>query len=181
MKNIRTYNRSESKRSLVCRDGVTLIELMVAAAMSVIVMFGVAIMFYNGQKGWNNMYGRMYSDVVTNSYTAKKMFDSVVRKASINGFVLDEAAPSLEVHYYNDPNSSVADRYGKFYCQEKHLYFEYGILKLKEKEKVGTVPMCGNVSDCVFKENGRSMQMILTLDNGSQKNTTVTSAVMHNQ
>jgi hypothetical protein len=169
MKNIMTNKRS----------GVTLIELMVAAAMSVIVMFGVAVMFYNGQKGWNNMYGRIYSDVVTNSYTAKKMFDTVVRKASIDGYVIDEAAPSLEVHYYNDPNSPVVDRYGIFYREENNLYFDYGILN--PREKLGTVTMCGNVSDCAFQQMGRSMQMVLTLDNGSQKITTVTSAVMHNQ
>ena len=40
--------------------------------------------------------------------------------------------------------------------------------------------LCNNVSDCIFTSSGRSIQMILTLDDQTHTLTTTSSAFMHN-
>lgn len=160
------------------RSGITVIELMTAAIIAVIVIFGIGIVLSDSHRGWNAMYNRIYSDVVTDSHVARRIFDAVVRKSSSEGFLLDNNGNWVEVYYYADPNSPVVDRYARFFCIDDTLNVEYGRLDPKETLSVETV--CEDVSSCKFKGTGRSIQMLLTLDNGSQSITTVTSAVMHN-
>ncbi len=160
------------------RKGLTLVELMVATMLGGIVMFGVAIILVDNQRGWNAMYNRTYSDVVTDGHIARRTFDRVIRKASSDNIALDDLGLWVEVRYYQDANSIVVDRYARFYEADGELNIEYGSLNPKETLTVQTV--CENVSDCAFRASGRSAQMILTLDNGAQTNTIVSSAVMHN-
>jgi len=158
--------------------GLTLIELMTAAAIIPIMGFGIAIVLADSQRGWNAMYNRIYSHVVTDSHVARRMFDAVIRKSSSQSYVLDGGGTSVETYYYSDPNVPFLDGYACFFVAGNHLYVEYGQLNPKQTTNIETI--CGNVASCVFRANGRSVQMFLTLDNGSQRITTVTSAVMHN-
>jgi hypothetical protein len=169
-----------SKKELTVQPGFTIVELMITVMLAAIVMFGVGVMVVDSQRGWHRMYNRIYSDVVTNSYVARKTFDSVIRKASSETFLLDAAGNWLEVCYYADANSTVVDRYARFsYDGVDQLNIEYGIVEPRQTLTIRTV--CENVSSCVFKAAGCSGQMMLTLDNGSQTATVVSSAIMHNQ
>lgn len=161
------------------RRGFTLVEMMVASAMAVIVVLGLAMSLSDGQRGWNNMYNRVYSDVVTGSHIAARTFDRIVRKASTEQLLIDGDGQWVEVYYYADPNSGSVDRYAHFYqTDDKNLCVEYG--ERDPRETLGTVNICRNVSSCSFIQTGRSIQMVLTLNNGREELTTVTSAVMHN-
>ncbi len=169
-----------SKKELTVQPGFTIVELMITVMLAAIVMFGVGAMVVDSQRGWHRMYNRIYSDVATDSYVARKTFDSVTRKASSETLLLDAAGNWLEVYYYADANSAVVDRYARFsYDGIDQLNIEYGIVEPRETLTIRTV--CENVSSCVFKAAGCSAQMILTLDNGSQTATVVSSAIMHNQ
>jgi len=159
-------------------QGFTIIEMVVAAAIAVIVVLSLAIALSDSQRGWNAMYNRVYSDVVTGGHIAARVFDAVVRKSSTQWFQLDKDGQGVEVYYYADPNSVLIDRYARFFQSEGNLCVEYGRRNPREFLCVETI--CGNVSSCSFMQTGRSMQMVLTLDNGKEKLTTVTSAVMHN-
>ena len=158
--------------------GLTLIELMIATVIMVIVILGVAIILVDSQRGWNAMYNRIYSDVVTDGHIARRTFDRVIRKASGRSFLLDTAGNWVEVYYYTDANSIVVDRYARFYEADGQLNIEYG--KLDPRETLNVQTVCENVSDCVFMAQGTSVQMILRLDNGSEAATVVSSAVAHN-
>jgi hypothetical protein len=166
------------------RCGFTIIEVMVASVMAVIITFGLAVVLSDAHRGWNTMYNRAYSDVVTGSHIAARTFDGIVRKSSIelSQFTADEVTAC----YYADSNSVVIDRYSRFYISDSNvLCVEYGQYNGQVKPPEYTpegdpVTICGNVSFCSFMKNGRSMQMVLTLDNGKEELTTVTSAVMHN-
>ncbi len=169
-----------SKKEPTVPTGFTIVELMIAVMLAAIVMFGVGAMVVDGQRGWQRMYNHIYSDVATDSYVARKTFDSVVRKASSETFLLDAAGSWIEVYYYEDPNSAFVDSYARFsYDGVGQLDIEYGRLNPRQTLTVRTV--CENVSSCVFKASGRSAQMILTLDDGLQTATIVSSSVMHNQ
>jgi hypothetical protein len=159
--------------------GFTIIEMVIAAVIAVIVVLSLAIVLTDSQRGWNAMYDRVYSDVVTGSHIAARTFDAIVRKSSKQYFKIDADGQWVEVSYYADPNSVLFDRYAKFSNTDaNNLCVEYG--KRNPNEVLGVETICGNVSYCSFKQTGRSLQMILTLDNGKEKLTTVTSAVMHN-
>ena len=158
--------------------GLTLIELMIATVIMVIVILGVAIILVGSQRGWDAMYNRIYSDVVTDGHIARRTFDRVIRKASRDKIALDDAGLWVEVRYYQNANSTVVDRYARFYEADGQLNIEYG--KLDPRETLNVQTVCENVSDCVFMAQGTSVQMILRLDNGSEAATVVSSAVAHN-
>ena len=167
------------KKRLTASRGFTLIELMIAMAVTIIVVLAIGIALVDGQRGWNIQYDRIYSDVVTDGYVARRKFDAVMRTASRDKLLFDDAGSWVEVYYYADDTSTVVDRYARFYAANGQLSIEHG--SLAHREILTTSIICGNVQGCVFKAAGRSAQMILTLDNGSQTANVVSSAVMHNK
>jgi hypothetical protein len=160
------------------RKGFTLVELMITTVIMIIVAFTIGAVIVDGQIGWNTMYERIYSDVVTDGYVTRKKFDSVMRNASSSRFVLADDGSWIEVYYYADASSTVVDRYARFYVTDGNLHLEYG--QLVPKEVISDETICGNVSECMFKQAGTSAQMMLTLDDGIQTKSIVTSAVAHN-
>jgi len=169
-----------SKKKITAQRGFTIIELMLVLVLAMIILAGIGVVVVDSQRGWHRMYERIYSDIVTDSYIARKTFDRVIRQASGERFLLDDTGNWIEVYHYADGNSTVVDRYARFFHEgDGQLNVEYGSLVPRETISIHTV--CGNVSSCVFKGVGRSAQMILTLDNGSQTATVISSSVMQNQ
>ena len=158
--------------------GLTIIELMIAVVFLGIAILGIGIVLADSHRGWNAMYDRVYSDVVTDAHIARRMFDGIVRKASRNHITVDTGGTWAELLYYEDWTSTALDRYARFYTANGELYIEYGTLDPKETLRTQTV--CSNVSSCVFTRAGGSVQMVLRLDNGSEAATVVSSAVAHN-
>lgn len=178
-----------SKNKTKIRRGVTLVELMITTVIASIAVLSIGVLIVDGQRGWNTMYRRINADVVSDGYAARRMFDSTIRKASADKLLLDTAGNWIEVYYYADANSTVTDRYARFYYtsggdrSDGTLNLEYG-----DWNSTGTEPrqasttqrICSNVTYCVFKAAGRSAQMICNLDNGEQSTTIASSAVMQN-
>lgn len=167
------------KKRRTVPQGFTLVELMIATTIMVIVACAIGVVIADTQRGWNIMYDRIYSDVVTDGYVARKKFDAMIRKASKEKILIGDAGSWLEVYFYADDSSTAPDNYVRFYAADGDLNLEYGQLSPRATLAVETV--CGNVAGCTFKQAGMSAQMVLTLDNGTQKNTIVSSAVTHNE
>jgi prepilin-type N-terminal cleavage/methylation domain-containing protein len=167
-----------ARKRTTIQHGFTLIELIIAVTASLVVMLGVTLVLANSQENWNHLYTRAFSDIAGDSNVAGKKFKAITCKASQNGFVLDEDGKGIEVHYYNNENSAVVDRYAHFYELDGDLNLELGILEPRETLEVRTI--CSNVSECFFTAAGRSAQMVLTLDDGSRTVSTVSCAYMHN-
>ena len=161
------------------RKGFTLVELMITTAIMLVVGLAIGVVVVDGQTGWNRMYDRMNSDVVTEGYVARKKFDNVMRSASREKTLLAADGSWVEIYYYASPFSTVVDRYARFYVSDGDLNLECGQIDPRSTLDVETV--CENVTACTFKQAGTSIQMILKLDDESQTNTIVTSAVTHNQ
>ena len=159
--------------------GFTLIELMITTVIMVIVGLAIGVVIVDGQTGWNTMYDRLNSDVITDGYAARKKFDAVMRRASRGQSLVAADGSWIEVYSYASPFSKVVDRYSRFYVSDGDLNLEYGQVEPRATLRVETV--CGNVIACTFQQVGTSTQMTLTLDNGTQTNTIVSSAVTHNQ
>lgn len=166
-----------NKKTNKSQGGFTLVELMITVAVMSIILSAIGIVIVDGQRCWQVLYGQTNSDVVTDGYVARKKFDTVIRKAIDDKMLIDGDGDWIEV-YYASGLSPTIDRYARFYTADDDLNIEYGQLDPRETLNVETV--CENVSDCTFKQIGRSAQMILTLEDGTHKNTIVTSAVTHN-
>jgi hypothetical protein len=166
------------KKRLTASRGFTLIELIIATAIMIFVVLAIGMALVDGQRGWNYMYNRVYSDIVTDGFVARRKLDAVLRKASREKFLIDPAGSWVEVYYYASEASTVLDRYARFSTSGTKLTVEYGLLN--PKSTLSTETVCENVSSCTFNQLGRSIQMVLELDNGKQTNTIITSAVTNN-
>ena len=165
------------------RPGFTLTELTVTSAIAVIIILAVGIALAGTMRGWQTTYDRVYSDVTTESYAARRAFDATIRKACRQRVSIDSSGEWVEVYFFADYQSSYADRYAIFKVSGEQLLREEGSADATGKKTgvLNTITVCSNVQSCIFKSYGRSVQMILTLDNGQgQKSTIVTSAVLHN-
>lgn len=159
--------------------GFTLIELMITTVIMVIVGLAIGVVIVDGQTGWNTMYDRLNSDVVTDGYAARKKFDAVMRRASRGQSLVAADSSWIEVYSYASPFSTTVDRYSRFYVSDGDLNLEYGRVEPRATLSVETV--CRNVLACTFQQVGTSIQMTLTLDDDTQTNTIVSSAVTHNK
>jgi len=165
------------------RAGFTIIEVMVTVVIVGIVVLALGTAIADGVRGWHRMYDRVYADVVTDSFVARKVFDRMIRKASRQMYFVGDEGASLEIYYYDSTASTAVDRYGLFYVKDGELKLDHGVWApgtVSPKSRLRTETICPNVSSCVFKGDGRSAQMILSLSDGDKSATVVTSAVMHN-
>ncbi len=156
-----------------------MVELMITSVIMVIVGLAIGVVIVDGQTGWNVMYDRINSDVSMDGYAARKKFDVVMRNASRGQSVLAGDGSWIEVYSYASSASASVDRYWRFYVADEDLNLEYGELGPRVTLTVDTV--CSNVSTCTFLQSGQAVQMTLVLDNGTQTNAIVSSAVTHNE
>ena len=157
----------------------TLVELMMTTVIMVIVGLAIGVVIVDGQTGWNVMYARANSDVIAEGYAARRKLDAVIRGASRQRFVMARNGSWIEAYTYASDESAEVDRYWRLYVTGTDLVAEYGQVSPRETLNVETV--CGNVSECTFRQNGKAIQITLTLDDGTQTNTIVSSVFAHNQ
>lgn len=164
------------------RPGLSLIELMVALMMVLIVILTVGTVLVGSQRGWSRMYNRVYGDVVTDSYVARKTFDAVVRKSSTKRELIGDGM--VEVYYYSDgANPTRLDRYARFYKDDEELLVDYGELDEDGDplEASSTQTLAHNVEVADFSVVGVCVKMLLRLDDGSEELTVMSSAVRYNE
>lgn len=164
------------------RPGFSLIELAVAMIMAFIVILTVGTVLVGSQRGWSRMYNRVYGDVVTDGYVARKTFDVVVRKSSTKRELLGDG--EVELYYYSDVASPTRlDRYARFYKADEELLVDYGELDA-DGDPLGasfTQTLAHNVKVADFSVAGVCVKMLLRLDNGSEALTVMSSAVRYNE
>ena len=165
-------------------SGFTLMEVVVAILILSIFVLAASGVLVDSQRGWNLMYDRTFSEVVTAGHIAKRVFEANVRKSSISEFSIDASGKWVEVHYYDDDTSTFLDCYSRFYHSGTKLYVERGWLNPNDpsnpKGALSTSIVCENVTNCVFKQSGKYVYMMITLNDGSQSLVTGSSAILHN-
>ncbi|MHC4864862.1 MAG: hypothetical protein ACYTEX_12300 [Planctomycetota bacterium] len=160
------------------RRALTLVELIIAVCMSILVISAIAAVLVDSQQGWHRTYNDVHSEVVTDSLVARKTFDAVIRKASRETLLVDDTGSWVEVYHYSGASAEAPDRFARFFVAEGALNVEHGSIEPRVTSNVRTV--CRNVTSCLFQKTGRSVQMVLTLDDGSKKVTVVSAARMQN-
>ncbi|MCF7955318.1 MAG: prepilin-type N-terminal cleavage/methylation domain-containing protein [Phycisphaerae bacterium] len=155
----------------------TLIELMVTLLISGIIVSAVGVMVADSSGWFSDSYGKIYSQPAIESLLARKTFEAVIRQSSDIGLEISPDGSSAEINYYSSPANQL-DSYAQFYVSGTDLILEKG--SLSPKTATSTETVCGNVSQCTFKAAGSAVQMILILDDGKNKQGSVTSAILHN-
>ena len=120
------------------RSAFTLIEVLVTAMAAVILIVGLSAMLFYGQRGYNTMYRRINSEVVRNGYEARRVFDAIVRKSTIERCDIlspDDIYGDIYLYYYYDETAPLApapepldryhymipaqpDRFARFYVKD---------------------------------------------------------------
>lgn len=170
--------KASNRRRMLGRRGLSLIELVVAAAASIIVVLGVGFVLADSNRAWHKAYEKAHGDVVVDGFVARRMFDSVIRSASSTGYILSDLGDWLEVQYYSDISAIEPDRYARFKRVGSSIQMEVGSIALAVV--LNTRMICGNVTGCTFKVIGSGAQMILDLDDGVLSTTVVAGGFMHN-
>jgi prepilin-type N-terminal cleavage/methylation domain-containing protein len=171
------WTRTKNAKSIKKNLGFTLVELMVTLLISVIIVSAVGIMVADSSSWFSDSYRKINSDPVVQSIIARKTFERIMRKASANGFWVSPQATTVEINYYSSPSGPV-DRYAQFFVSGSDLILEKGTLV--PRTPISTETICQNLSTCTFKTAGSAVQMILVLDDGKNKQGSVTSAILHN-
>jgi Tfp pilus assembly protein PilE len=166
------------------RNGLTLIELMVAAAMAMICVLAVGAVFYDSQKAWNETYMKANSAIMLDSHIASKAFEASVRKATCERYLLDppdayDKSHWVEVYYFASTASAIIDRYAKLYVENSTFYIERGTLS--PRQALNTTTICSNVTDFNFSGSGRCIRLEMTLSKGNDSVTFISAAIPQNQ
>ena len=166
------------QQTVTIRRGFTLTELGAVLVLAPIVMLSMGLVLADSQKGWNQLYNRLNNGLEVNGYVARRAFDTIVRKSSVNGDSFD--VNEVEVYYHNDPVNSIdLDRYARFHKAGTELRVEHGQLDSNGNpaDIIHVVTLCENVEAVNFSKNGASIQMVLKLNDGSKSYTVMTSAM----
>ena len=170
------------RKTVKNRRGFSLTELGMVPVLAPIVMLAMGLVLADSQRGWNQMYDHFNHGLEVEGYVARKAFDAAVRKSSMSSEHFD--VNEVEVYYYNNPASSTyLDRYARFYKNGAELLVEYGQLNSdgNSTEIMQTITLCENVETVDFSKNGACVQMVLSLDDGSESLTVMTSAIRQSE
>jgi len=136
------------------RRAFTLVEVLVTAMAAVILIVGLSAMLFYGQRGYNTMYRRINSEVVRNAYEARRVFDAIARKSTVERCDIlspDDIYGEIFLYYYYDETAPDApapepidryhymfpaqpDRFARFYVTDTdasdqlELYVERGLI-----------------------------------------------------
>ena len=162
--------------------GFTITELILAIAVSSILILAVGAVMMDTQRGWMDSYAKIHGGAATDAAVAKTAFDKVVRKASRSIYHFN-AIDDITVYYYNNwLTSAEPDRSARFYRSTENpseMYIRHS--DIETKEVLAEVLLAANVADLEFKPISGGLEMKLALNDGREATTIVTTALLHNE
>lgn len=166
------------------RRGMTLVELTVAMTTSSVMFLAVMNILSSNQVQFNQTYTRVTGDVVNDAYMAERLFDRIVRKASVDYISpafheYTDTSSSVEVRFYSDDTLAAPDKFARFdYDAGAHTL-------LLTQGDIGTSPdgmvIARNVTACTFTRTGPCVHMALTIGDGTTSQTIAVTSTRHNE
>ena len=162
--------------------GFTITELILAIAVSSILVLTIGVVMVDTQRGWMDSYAKVHGGAATDAAVAKTAFDKVVRKASRSIYHFN-ALDDITVYYYNNwLTSAEPDRSARFYRSADNpseMYIQHS--DTETSEILAEVLLAANVTDLEFKPISGGLEMKLALDDGREATTIITTALLHNE
>ncbi|MHC4524292.1 MAG: PulJ/GspJ family protein [Planctomycetota bacterium] len=165
--------------------GFTITELVLAIAVSSILVLTVGIVMVDTQRGWMDSYAKVHGGAAADAMMTKTAFDKVIRKASRSIYHFN-GLDDITVYYYDNwLTSTDLDRYARFYRsanEPSEMYIQHGQLEAGiKKDILAEVLLASNVVDLEFKPISGGIEMKLALDDGREATTVVSTAILHNE
>lgn len=165
--------------------GFTITELILAIAISSMLVLTIGVVMVDTQKGWMDSYAKVHGGATADAMMAKAAFDKVIRKASRSIYHFD-GLDDITVYYYDNWLASTElDRYARFYRSTdtpSEMYIQHGALESGVKKEVtAEVLLASNVADLEFKPVSGGIAMKLALDDAREATTVVSTAILHNE
>jgi len=165
--------------------GFTITELVLAIAVSSILVLTIGVVMVDTQKGWMDSYAKMHGGAAADAMMAKAAFDKVIRKASRSLYHFDRMDDITVYYYDNWLTSADLDRYARFFRSEENpseMYIQHGTLESGVKKDItAQVLLASNVADLEFKPVSGGIEIKLALDDGREATTVVSTALLHNE
>ena len=165
--------------------GFTITELILAIAVSSILVLAIGVVMVDTQKGWMDSYAKVHGGAAADAMMAKAAFDKVIRKASRSIYHFDGLDDITVYCYDNWLASTELDRYARFYRSTDNpaeMYIQHGTLEGGvKKDLTAEVLLASNVTDLEFKPVSGGIEMKLALDDGREATTVVSTAILHNE
>ena len=165
--------------------GFTITELVLAIAVSSVLILTMGVVMVDSQRGWMDSYAKVHGGATADAMMAKTAFDKVIRKASRSAYHFNELDDITVFYYDNWLTSTEPDRYARFYRSadnSSEMYIQHGKFDEGEKEDVlAEVLLASNVTDLEFKPINCGIEMKLALDDGRETTTIVSTAILHNE
>ena len=165
--------------------GFTITEMVLAIAVSSVLVLTIGVVMVDTQKGWMDSYAKVHGGATTDAMMTKTAFDKVIRKASRSLYLFD-ALDDITVYYYDNwLTSTETDRYARFYRSDDNpseMYIQHGVLESgTPKGILADVLLASNVTDLEFKPISGGIEMKLALDDGREETTVISTALLHNE
>jgi hypothetical protein len=172
-------------KRIQCYGGFTITELVLAIALSSILVLTVGVVMVDSQRGWMDSYAKVHGGATTDAMMTKTAFDKVIRKSSRSIYHFN-GLDDITVYYYNNwLTSTELDRYARFFRSAdtpSEMYIQHGQLEEGETADVlAEVLLASNVVDLEFKPISGGIEMKLALDDGREATTVVSTALLHNE
>lgn len=165
-------------------SGFTLTELLLAIVISFVLVLAIGAVMVDTQRGWLDARSKIHGGAVADAAMAKTAFDKVVRKASRSAYHLNGLDDVTVYYYSNWLTAEELDRYARFYRSESdpsYMYVQHGKIKDGVNEMTGELLLATNATDLEFLPVSGGISMKLALDDGREKTTLVTTALLHNE
>ena len=168
------------KMKAIKRPGFTITELMLAVALVSTCMVSVGFVFFDNQRAWNTTYTKANSAIMLDSHMAGKAFESTVRKASCEKYLLDPDGLWVEVYYFASAASANVDRYARMKVESGTFKIEHGIYT-PVRQTLYTTDICDGVTAFSFSGSGRCIRMKMTVSDNDSDVSFVSSAIPQNE
>ena len=165
--------------------GFTITELILAIAVSSIIVLALGAVMLDTQRGWIDSYAKVHGGATTDAAVVKTAFDRVVRKAS-RALYHFNGVDDITVYYYDNwLTSPEPDRYARFFrsvdtpseMSVQHGLYEGGV----KKDVISDILLASNVTDLEFMPISGGIQIKLALDDGRENTTVLSTAILHNE
>lgn len=167
--------------------GTTFVELLVAAAISVIPLSAVGVLLVGAHQNWHKTFSSGNREIEIQGQVATAFFGNIGRKAYVDNCVLGSitessnslmAGKSVEFRYWtpsqrHNPNSNNLrlnpTEYARFYLADKKLKIDFGPFPFINQTSYKTFVIAENVEDVRFTRPiicnvpQRSVNMEMTL------------------
>ena len=167
------------------QKGFTMIEVIASMAVMSVVILAISSVITDSNALWGRLHNSVYGVIPQDIIRTQRAFNKTCRKATLRVMFLSEDKETMCLYYFSDHINPPywPDRYAMFYLDGTDLKVEHGTLQfatINQNQKLYTETLCRDVQSLQFASQGLSVQICMTVNNGSREKTFTWASVRHN-